>query len=178
MKTIIVAGIGRSGLTMTMQMLDAGGFKCTGNYPAYEPYHLGGIPFKECMGTAIKSIDTHLQYPPVGEYYVIRLKRDMKQQSKSMGKLLRILMGVSVTREDVKNMRKNLPDEYAQIDRWVINQHKSIILNFEEILSDPKKTAEQIAEFIGEDLNIEKMANVVVDRSPKCYDGLLEAKMV
>lgn len=34
--TIFVSGLGRCGSSMTMQMLDAAGIPCIGDYPAYE----------------------------------------------------------------------------------------------------------------------------------------------
>lgn len=43
---IIVTGIARSGLSLTMQMLHAGGIPCAGEPPAFEPYPLGQIEEK------------------------------------------------------------------------------------------------------------------------------------
>ena len=39
--TVFVCGHGRCGSSMVMQMLDAGGFPCFGEYPAYEPEEVG-----------------------------------------------------------------------------------------------------------------------------------------
>lgn len=177
MKTIIVAGITRSGLTMTMQMLNAGGYPCAGEYPAFEPYDIGEIPFEKLKGKAIKAVDTHLQFPPTGDYLVIRLKRNMTEQSKSIAKFIKI-MGVHVNRSEMKQMKKNLPKDYAKIDAWAKRQKECLDISFEEILANPKGAAELIEHYAGTKLDTEKMANVVVKRGAECYDGLLEAKQV
>lgn len=177
MITIIVAGITRSGLSMTMQMLNAGGYPCAGEYPAFEPYDIGEIPFDKLKGMAIKSVDTHLQFPPSGDYVVIRLKRNMIEQSKSIVKFIKI-MGVPVNRSEIKQIKKNLPKDYAKIDRWAKRQSKCLEISFEEILADPKGAAELIEHYSGTKLDTVKMAAVVVKRGAECYDGLLEAKQV
>ena len=91
--TILVAGCARSGLTMTMQMLDAGGFPCLGEYPDYEPYNFGGLPWEHARGKALKIPDAHEQLqissPPFDDYLVITPRRDLRQQAESSGKLMR-----------------------------------------------------------------------------------------
>lgn len=53
-ETVIVAGITRSGLTATMQMLAGGGFPCLGEYPGFEPYGVGQVPWQRCEGLAVQ----------------------------------------------------------------------------------------------------------------------------
>ena len=91
---LIVPGIARSGLTVTMQMLNAGGYPCVGEYPAFEKYNIGDIPWEECVGKAVKVVDTHIQFPPEGRYKVIFLTRDIKQQVKSQCKFLKFIAGI------------------------------------------------------------------------------------
>lgn len=177
MRTTIIAGLTRSGLTATMQMLNAGGVPCFGTYPAFENYKMGLIPWQEAQGKAVKVVDTHIQFPPTGDYQVIRLRRDLKQQAKSIVKFLRAT-GTPVQKSQTHRIQKSLPADYRKIDTWMSRQQKSIIIDFEKIIQSPYEVAEFLAEFLEMDLNIEKMSSVIKPRSPKCYDGLLEAEMV
>lgn len=70
---LIVAGITRSGLSLTMQMLHAGGYPCEGEPPDFEPHPVGEMPWERCERRAVKLVDAHHQFPPAGSYDVIRL---------------------------------------------------------------------------------------------------------
>lgn len=177
MKTIIVAGIARSGLTMTMQMLKAGGYPCVGEYPAFEPYHIGRIPVGEITGKAVKIVDTHLQFPPEGEYYVIRLRRNYKEQAKSTAKFLRVL-GLPVDRTAIKTLEKSFAKDMAKIDGWAKKQKGMMILDFEDIIDNPYAAAWKIAGFLQTPMSCVSMARAVFKRSSKCYPGMLEYKML
>ena len=183
-KTIIVAGITRSGLTLTMQMLHAGGYPCFGEYPAFEPIQeIGAIPWTECLGKAVKVVDTHTQFPPTGEYHVIRLRRDYKQQARSIGKFLKEVVGIPQSRALINQYEKSLPADYRKIDEWAKRQKGLLELDFEDIIKKPSSSVFSIANFINtrteEIINLSamvKMVNVVEQRSPDCYPGMLEYK--
>lgn len=177
MKTIIVAGIARSGLTATMQMLNAGGYPCVGEYPAFEAYQIGQVPVGILKGKAFKCVDTHLHFPNPGDYHVIRLRRNLKQQAKSSLKFLRML-GQPVDRRAVKQFEKSFPQDYRKIDSWAKRQKGVLEIDFENIILDPVEVAKRIAEFTGESLDIDKMASVIIKRGPECYDGMLELEMI
>jgi hypothetical protein len=176
MKTIIIAGITRSGLTATMQMLDAGGYPCAGKYPSYEAFDIGEIPFKDLQGKAIKVIDTHTQFPPTGEYHVIRLRRNYKQQAKSMYKLLSNFM--PLPKSFIPQSEKSLPKDYATIDAWAKRQKGLLELDFEEIITNPLAAAKKIAVFIEYPLFIDRMAAVIKERSTDCYPTMLETTII
>lgn len=82
---ILVVGLTRSGLSLTMQMLHAGGHSCFGGPPAFDGYDLGKIPWRSVGMMAVKVVETHLQFPPrdFGPFRVIRLGRDFREQAKS-----------------------------------------------------------------------------------------------
>lgn len=178
MKTILISGITRSGLTLTMQMLNAGGYPCFGEYPAFEGYELGKIPFNECSGMAIKAIDTHLQMPPPGDYHVIRLRRNYKQQAKSMVKFLNEVANIPQTREFVKEIEKSLPKDYIKIDRWAQKQAGLLILDFEELILHPLVAAKKLHDFVGHPLNIKKMVACVKTRDTNCYPTMIEYEFI
>ncbi len=176
MKTIIVAGITRSGLTATMQMLDAGGYPCAGKYPSYEAFDIGEIPFEDLQGKAIKVVDTHIQFPPTGEYHVIRLRRNYKQQAKSMHKLLSMQM--PLPKSAISQMEKSLPKDYVAIDAWAKRQKGLLELDFEEIITNPMDAAIKIAVFVEQPLVVNQMAAVIKERSTDCYHTMLETTLI
>ena len=175
MKTLIIAGITRSGLTLTMQMLHAGGYPCAGEYPAFEGFGIGQIPWDKCFGKAIKVVDTHMQFPPPGEYSVIRLRRSHKQQAKSQMKLINVLCDIPVTRAGTRAMEQSLPKDYSKIDAWAAKQKELLTLDFEELILEPNLAALKLIEFTGAILDIDKMMAVVVKRGTDCYPTLLES---
>lgn len=177
MKTIIIAGITRSGLTLTMQMLHAGGYPCLGTYPAFENYLIGDIPWNETEGKAVKLVDTHVQFPKPGDYKVIRLKRDLTQQSKSQVKFLKYF-GFPLPKSAYKDFLKSLPNDYKKIDSWAKKQSELITISFEDIINNPDEVINNLVDFIGVDLDKSKMKSVIIKRNSDCYNGLLELTML
>lgn len=171
---IIVAGIARSGLTVTMQMLDAGGYPCAGEYPGYEPFPIMQIPWHRLEGKAVKAVDVQLQNPPESGHTVIRLHRNLRQQAKSHNKL-NASMGLGSI--PLPTLVGSLENDYRWIDQWT-KGHRTLHLYFEKIIQEPLSAAKQIAGWLGEPLDVEKMAAVVVKRSPRCYPTMLEVEMV
>jgi len=167
---IIVAGIARSGLTVTMQMLHAG------EYPAFEPYNIGEIPWNACKGLAVKLVDAQLHIPPRGKKQkIIILSRNLTQQARSLNKFFGAITGLPLTSETA--LIRSLKRDYAVIYRWARKQ-RTLALKFEDIINKPLEAAKAIAEFSGKNLNIEKMAGVVIDRTPECHPELLELRMI
>jgi len=172
---IIVAGITRSGLTATMQMLNAGGFPCVGSYPSFEEYEVGETPWGECSGKAVKLVDSQLHIPPDGDYKIIRLHRNQKQQALSFKKFLCALFGEPVE-VDLKAIAKSFDKDYAIIDKWA-SRHKTLHISFEEIVTRPVPSATRIANFVDIPLDVDKMATCIIKRGPNCHPSLLEFAM-
>ena len=176
MKTIIVAGITRSGLTATMQMINSGGYPCLGEYPAFEPFLLGEIPWTEAKGKAVKLVDTHFHFPPKSNNYkVILLKRDPKQQIKSMTKFLRYC-GFNIN-ASTKDLKKSIKTDYKKIESWSKN-YETLKHRFEDIIESPVESSERISKLIGVDMDVKKMANVIIKRSTACEKDMLELSMI
>jgi hypothetical protein len=178
MATVLVVGCVRSGLSLTMQMLDAGGFPCVGKYPAYEKYDLKKINWKECRGKAVKVVDTYKQFPPVGySYKIIYLQRDPIQQALSFNKFLREIVGQPEL--PLQLVQDSFAQSYGLINQW-FNRSKGVkgIVKFEDILSKPQIVARRLARIVGQKLDTSAMAKSVVDRSAKCYPGFLEMSLI
>ena len=173
---IIIAGIARSGLTVTMQMLHSGGFPCVGEWPAFEPYGFGEKPWDECQGKAVKLVDAQLQLPADGRYNIIRLHRDAKQQAKSHKKLMQAILGRSIG-VSAGQVIESFAADYAVIDRWA-KEHRTLHLHFEDIIKQPMETARKLAEWTEKPLDVEKMASCVIKRKTDCHPTLLELEMI
>lgn len=180
---ILVAGITRSGLTVTMQMLDKGGFPCIGERPAFEKYDIGKIPWNECCGKAVKLVDPQLHMPPKYrvissrgtasqknyKYRIIRLRRNPKQQAKSINKFGKLLLGLPPLGQVA--LLKGLKKDYKVLNKWS-KKYDCLDLRFEDILEDPLKSAKVISEWIKKPLNIDAMASCVIKRDSNCHPEL------
>lgn len=173
---IIIAGITRSGLTATMQMLNAGGFPCLGKYPAFEPFTFGNVNWALAKNSAVKLVDAQLQIPTKvkDEYKIIRLSRDFKQQAKSINKFAGVF---GIPEMKIRDIVKSVKKDYKKIDKWAA-EHSTLSLKFENLIDNPKDTAQTISNFIGFQLDIEKAAGIIRKRTSKCHEKLLELDMI
>lgn len=121
MKTIIVTGCTRSGLTLMMQLLNKGGYPCFGTYPSFEDYQLGRIDWTKASGKAVKLVDGHLQFPPTGEYYVIMMRRDLDEQAKSVIKFMNAI-GLHIDKSKRNIVRQGLKRDLKIIHQWALRQ--------------------------------------------------------
>jgi len=186
--TIFVSGLGRCGSSMTMQMLDAAGIPCVGDYPAFETWETNAAAISrewlsEHQGYAAKMLDPHrCSVPDDANCVVIWLDRDADQQAKSQCKMISMLGGMDVggqwraMRSQIrKDRRKSLN---AIPGRWPIRMVK-----FEDILAKPLETSRNIAEYLSPWFDISErvhdMADVVIDRGGNCRPDLsIEAALI
>ena len=186
----LVCGFGRCGSSLVMQMLNAGGFPVTGEHPAFEDdivMRSASVgEWTSRLGKAVKSIDTHKFTPPSGiSYRGILLSRDHKQQADSQVKFMQTLYGIALPRRASRALQKLFRQEWkpmlSVIDRLCGPTNWSA-LTFESLIERPFEAAVQIAQgatgLTSPPLNIEKMASVVLNRSPDCYPGLLEMELM
>lgn len=172
---VVVAGLVRCGLSVTMQMLDAGGFPCKGTFPDYEPFPIGRIPWGQCNGSAVKLVDAHHHFPrTLHPLRVIRLHRDLVQQARSHNKWTKHFFNAQISE---KVMVASLKRDNQIIDKWARYQDTHDVW-FEEIVGSPARYAERLREIVGVDLDVKKMASVVRNRTADCYPTLLELEMV
>ena len=187
--TVFVAGLGRCGTSLLMQMLDAGGMAVYPDkgWPAYEYgdyFQTGGSPewLKGVSGKASKLLDPHKLHWSLKSfpYKVIWLSRDTAQQAASQIKFLRASMPfVPDTRQARKgfewSIRKETKDAMALLKRLGANVLR---MNFEHLLANPIEAATTIQEHIRADLDLIAMATAVRSRSADCYPGFLEAELL
>lgn len=175
---IVVSGLPRSGTSMAMRMLEAGGLSVvtdglrtadednpTGYYEderVKDLYQAGDKTWlRASRGKVIKIISFLLKSLPAdSNYKVLFMHRNLREIVASQRKML--------ARRGEKN---DTPDERAAIllDEQVRDarfflrrpQFEVLELSYRETLDSPRPLALRMAEFVGEPLDIEKMTQVV-----------------
>ncbi len=175
---IVVSGLPRSGTSLAMNMLDAGGVPTVtdgvrnadednpkGYYEDERVKELHKAEDKtwlrDARGRAIKIVSYLLKsLPSDHNYKVILLRRNPQEILKSQAKML-ARRGEFSERSDERMLeliRKDLDDARFFLRR----PHFEVIeLHYKEILEQPREHAKRIAEFLAEPLDIEQMASVV-----------------
>ena len=175
----IVSGIERSGTSMLMQILYAGGVPVSfddsrpsdqSNPKGY--YELAGgkiinklidgtFPLEDYKGKFVKITAYGLKYLPEGNYMVIYSERNIEEILDSMEKMAGI--------KD-KN-REETREAFIKLNRMIKKQITSrndtevLLVNYNKILSNPRESIKNIQDFIGLSENvIYKMIKVVDDK--------------
>lgn len=186
--TILVAGLGRCGTSLVMQMLAAAGVPTIGTFPAFEDDLNMRLPALDaqrefvgrCAGRAIKLLDPHLHAPPVGlEYRTIFLSRHPVEQAKSTLKLLDMPRDRSSRRAMEHAVRRDTGRARSAVAR--IGDGRFLHLSFENLIHDPTGSAQAIVRLVASDfapLDAEVMAAVVRRRPATCLPYMLELELL
>ena len=187
---VVVSGLPRSGTSMTMKMLQAGGLPLVqdGIRTADEDNPKGYFELERVKdlanqtdwswlagsrGKGIKIISYLLKELPSDlNYKVLFMRRDLREILASQAKMLE-RRGEEHEADDERMM-----DLFGN-DLWKVNylmkhrpQFETLTLQYTEVLANPLEQAEQIRDFLGIHLDVEKMADVV---DPNLYRNRLEA---
>lgn len=186
-RTIIIAGSGRCGSSLVMQMLYAANVPCIGTYPDFESADTLALLQKEggdfedaVRGKAVKILDPHrFRLPQLENVRVVWLNRNPAEQAKSAIKFMQH-SGVHV--ENDKRTRKMLSRSYREEQRrvpFLLRKHFGAravgTIDFEVIIKEPESFARVLCEFVYLNYaHIPAMAKQVVARSPECLPYMLE----
>jgi hypothetical protein len=159
----IVSGLERSGTSMMMQMLAAGGvpiaFSDTRKPDVNNPkgyYELEGgkiinrliqgiFPFASYQGTFIKITAYGLSYLPEGFYKVIYLERNLEEVLDSMETMTQ---NTDQNREETKQSFKKLNEKIKLLLKT--KPHTQVLfVNYNDIIKEPSANIEKICKFIG-----------------------------
>jgi hypothetical protein len=174
----IVTGLPRSGTSLMMQMLVAGGLAVlsdgerkadTDNPRGYlewerikqlpkEPALIG-----EAEGKVVKVISQLLLSLPDGhEYRVIFMQRPLPEVLKSQEEMLR-RRGTFDSTVDSTPIEEAFQRHLIEVNRWLNGKSNLQVLrvHYHRALREPKPTAEAVAKFLKVPLDIEAMARVV-----------------
>lgn len=183
---LLVAGLGRCGTTMTMTMLDAGGFPVTGPRPSYEiseTFRADGFDrawLRSQRGCAVKLIDptryalreSDFGAPPV----FILMERRPAQQARSQVKLLNAGMGGILARDTEKAMRRSIEQDGPRLRAKLGHLGFVYRLQFEKVLADPTSAALRLARIVhrhwGLRFDADAARDAVISRDPRCLPDL------
>lgn len=175
----VVAGLGRCGTSMVMQMLAAGGVRCVGQHPAYEVDEAAHAPLdydwlRQCDGMAVKILDPHRRWTCYQPAQIIWLDRDAKQQARSQRKFLQAVTGLT---PKVGALSAALRSDRKKCMR-VIAPHHRLMISFEDVLRDPHGAAVRLTTVFPR-LDVATAASVVRARSTTCApDMSVEVSMM
>jgi hypothetical protein len=170
----IVSGLPRSGTSLVMQMLAAGGVPIlsdherqpdTDNPRGYlEWERIKQLPkdptvIDEAEGKVVKVISQLLlSLPPAHDYRVIFVQRPLAEVLKSQDEMLR-RRGTHDPGVDQGVMKQAFQSHLYQVNTWLTSHANVRVLRlpYHSVLEDAKLAAESVAEFLGGDLDISAM---------------------
>lgn len=176
---IVVSGLPRSGTSMMMQMLEAGGAQILSDEIRkrdednprgyYELERIKEIDkggdktwLREAKGKTIKVISFLLKFLPQDLHYkIIFMQRDMDEVLASQAKMLKNRNEQETSSpEDMKaSYEKHLKDVMFFL-RYRKN-FDAIFVRYDEVVRNPLAEAQKIKDFLGVDLNVSAMATAV-----------------
>jgi len=172
----IVSGLERSGTSMMMQILHAGGVPIAfdnsrlpdeNNPKGY--YELGGgkiinklmsgsFSFNEHKGKFVKITAYGLKYLPPGNYKIIYMERNIEEILDSMEKM------VGIKDENRPETRKSFVKLNQIIKNFIANRDdvKLLYVNYNEMISNPEHSIRRIVSFLNlSDANLDKMVQSI-----------------
>ena len=175
---ILVSGLPRSGTSMMMQMLEAGGIELVVDHirKADEDNPKGYYEFEKiklldkdstwmgnAYGKAIKVISILLyQLPRNKMYKIIFMTRKMDEVLASQDKMLK-RRGQPVDNVSHHIMAKKFNEHLRKIFEWLKKQKnmETIFINYNDVISNPMEQAKDINHFLGNMLKTDKMTSAV-----------------
>ena len=180
----IVSGLPRSGTSMMMQMLVAGGLPALTDekreadadnkrgYLEYEPVkglRQDGSWIAEARGKCLKVIAHLLPALPPGKernYRVVFMERDLGEVVSSQNDMLGWLGRGNVHQREAR-LRRAFTTQLRRIKRLLaVSKVPVLYVEHRDCIDDPAAQAGRISEFMGEQLDAEAMAGVV---APELY---------
>jgi hypothetical protein len=175
----IVSGLPRSGTSMMMKMLEAGGMPSyTDNIRTpdddnpkgyYEFERVKKLPdgdsewLADAEGKAVKVISALLEHLPADyTYRALFMQRKMEEILASQKQML-IRSGQPTDRVGDDKLAEMYGKHLAKVKAWLESQtnFSIVYLDYNQLLLDPQKYALQVNEFLGNDLDPQAMASVV-----------------
>ena len=173
----VVTGLPRSGTSLVMQMLHAGGMPVLADdvrppdpdnprgYHEFEPVKTIARDhswLKQAQGKAVKIVAPLLTYvPPRYAYRLIFVRRPMDEILISQARML-AHRGEPAGPDD-EEMERLFNRQLETIEAWLDDQEHMTVLYvaYGGVLDKPRETAERIARFLDRDLDLDAMAAVV-----------------
>ena len=176
---VVVSGLPRSGTSMMMQMLEAGGVPAVSDHlrvadesnpqgyfelERVKELDKGGDTswIREARGSAVKIIGYLLRFLPQDvNYRVVLLQRDISEVLASQAKMLAARGESSDVGDD--RMRELFAGHVAQTYRLLRDRacFEWLEVPYRDAIDDPEATAARVAAFLGGTLDVRAMAEAV-----------------
>ncbi|MCK4396447.1 sulfotransferase [candidate division WOR-3 bacterium] len=174
----IVSGLPRSGTSMLMGMLEAGGMEVLTDYIRtpdednpkgyYEFERVKKIErdqkwMEEAKGKVVKMISELLKYLPQSyTYKVIFMRRKIEEVLASQSQML-IRRGKPTDAVSNEKLAELYRKHLKQVEAWIDKQSNInvIYVSYNGIVKNPVENAKRINEFLGKTLNVKNMVSVV-----------------
>ena len=175
----IVSGLPRSGTSMMMKMLEAGGIppltdklreadddnpKGYYEFERVKKMDKGDLDWlPDAEGKAVKIISMLLKHLPSDyEYNIIFIRRHIDEILASQRKML-VNRGEDADKMDDAQMADLFAKHVRATEQWITEQPNISVLyvHYSDILSDPQPQAEKANAFLGGKLDVEQMTAVV-----------------
>jgi hypothetical protein len=176
----IVSGLPRSGTSMMMSALRAGGLplvvdeirEADANNPRgyYEFERVKKMPngdtvwLKDARGKGLKVISALLEYLPDDYFYrVIFMQRDLDEVLASQERMLERSGKDKQEQPDNDQIRESYRTHLQDIKAWIGDQDwiQTLYVSYNDILSTPEQTMEEVAHFLEDRVDPIAMAGVV-----------------
>jgi sulfotransferase family protein len=174
----IVSGLPRSGTSMMMRMLAAGGIeplidnirtpdednpKGYFEFEKVKQIEKDQTWLEDAKGRVVKMISALLRHLPAHyNYRVIFMRRNMSEILASQRQML-VRRGEPTDKVGDDKMADMFKKHVAQVEAWLASQPniKVLYISYNDVLASPSTHIQSINRFLGGDLNVEAMAGVV-----------------
>jgi hypothetical protein len=174
----VVSGLPRSGTSMMMQMLEAGGVPVLtdgvrqsdldnpNGYYEFEPVKAlkhDASWIQGARGRAVKVVYVHLRHlPAVARYKVIFMRRNVEEVIASQDEMLRHA-GMPLSGTGACRLSSYFDQRLRATKRWLTQQSNFEVLyvDYNETVTDPPISCGLVKSFLGLDLDTARMQSVV-----------------
>ena len=190
---VIVSGLPRSGTSMAMKMLEAGGMELVvddirtadednpkGYYEDERVKDLAGMEdtswFRAARGKVIKVVSSLLNHlPPDNAYKVVFMRRNLREILASQAKMLDRRGEASHTDDNDLLAMYERHLEKVEFQLRFRSNFDALYVEYSDVVSDPVGEARRIAGFVGGGLDVARMAAAVDGSLYRNRQGLDEA---
>lgn len=176
---VIVSGLPRSGTSMAMKMLEAGGLEIVvdnirtadednpkGYYEDERVKDLAEMEdaswLREARGKVIKVVSSLLNYLPANNAYkVVFMRRNLQEVLASQAKMLERRGESSETEDGELSAMYDAHLEKVQFQLRFRSNFDALYVNYADVVKDPLSQARLMARFVGGGLDVKKMAAAV-----------------
>lgn len=176
---VIVSGLPRSGTSMMMKMLEAGGLpiltdnlrEADANNPKgyYEFERVKNMKdgdlawMPEAVGKVVKIVTGLITYlPPEFNYKIVFMRRDLKEVLSSQKKMLgRLGKGDDNIPDD--KMAKTYEEHLKLVKGWLVRQAniETLYVDYNVMVNDPAESLQKVNTLLGGGMDVQTMASVV-----------------